>query len=109
MKPYRIILTQHGSKIVEAETAEEAIDDFGADVTGDALLQMLSIDAKEVQFAIDLEETKASRYLDQVVDIMYREPGGELNPHKEWSPDTLDALGSLLAPLINGHFIKESL
>jgi len=48
MKRYRIIIEQVGSKIVEAETTEDAIDEFGADVTGDELLQMLSINAEEV-------------------------------------------------------------
>jgi hypothetical protein len=48
MKRYRIIIEQVGSKIVEAETTEDAIDEFAADVTGDELLQMLSINAEEV-------------------------------------------------------------
>jgi hypothetical protein len=49
MKRFRIILEQTGSRTVEAETAEDAMDAFGADVTGDELLQMLTIDVEEVE------------------------------------------------------------
>ena len=108
MKRNRIILVQVGSKIVEAETFEDAIHQFSAEVTGDELLQMLLIDAEDIDtysiskqmLTTDVEQMNAGHYLDQVIDIMYREPGGQLNPDKRWSPDTLDALGSLLAPLL---------
>jgi hypothetical protein len=49
MKKYRIIIEVTGdSPIVEAEDAEEAADSYTADVTGDDLLQLLTISAEEV-------------------------------------------------------------
>jgi hypothetical protein len=48
MKRYKIILECTGSTIVDAESEEEAVSEFYCDVTGDELLQMISISAEEV-------------------------------------------------------------
>jgi hypothetical protein len=49
MNKYRIIIEVTGdAPIVEANDAEEAAENYTADVTGDDLLQLLTISAEEV-------------------------------------------------------------
>jgi hypothetical protein len=50
MKKYRIIIELTGdSPIVEANDAEEAEDHFVSEVTGDQLLQLLTISAEAIE------------------------------------------------------------
>jgi len=49
MKKYRIIIEVSGdSPIVDANSAMEAEENFAAEVTGDQLLQLLTIGAEEL-------------------------------------------------------------
>jgi hypothetical protein len=50
LKKYRIIIEVTGdAPLLEANDAEEAIDEYTADVTEDDLLQLLTISAEEVK------------------------------------------------------------
>ncbi len=56
--------------------------------------------AKEIVGA--LTESEVRTFLTCVIEALYcREEDGELDPDKEWSPNTLDDLGRILGPLVS--------